>query len=142
MRDQMNLIHPVKALAPVAVALADNTAQVCAIIDRKGYESLTYLILAGTLADADATFAVTMEHGDDSGLSDTAAVAAPDFVGTLALANFQFDDDLEPRKIGYVGAKRYTRLTITPSANSGNAPLAVIALLGNPVSSPTPNPPI
>lgn len=142
MRDQMNLIHPVKALAPVAVALADNTAQVCAIIDRKGYESLTYLILVGTLADANATFAVTMEHGDDSGLSDTAAVAAPDFVGTLALANFQFDDDAEPRKIGYVGNKRYTRLTITPSGNTGDAPMAVIALLGNPQNSPTPNPPI
>lgn len=142
MRDQMNELHPVKALAPVATALADDTAQVCAIIDRQGYQSLTYLILAGTLADANATFAVTMEHGDDSGLSDAAAVAATDLVGTLALAGFQFDDDLEPRKVGYVGPKRYTRLTITPTGNTGAAPLAVIALLGNPAKSPTANPPL
>lgn len=142
MRDQLNLLHFVKALAPVAVALADNTAQVGAIIDRKGYESLTYVILPGVLADANATFAVTMEHGDDSGLSDTAAVAAPDLVGTLALAGFQFDDDGEPRKVGYVGPKRYTRLTITPTGNTGDAPLAVLAVLGNPAKAPTPNPPI
>lgn len=142
MRDQMNQLHPVVALAPVAVALADNTAQVCAIIDRKDYESLTYIIQPGTLADANATFAVTMEHGDDSGLSDAAAVASTDLVGTLALAGFQFDDDSEPRKIGYIGSKRYTRLTITPSGNSGNAPLSVTAILGNPRSAPTPNPPV
>lgn len=141
MRDQMSLVHPVVGLAPVATAITDNTAQNTAIIDRAGYESLTFLIITGTLADADATFAVTMAHGDDSGLSDTAIVAAPDLVGTLALAGFTFADDGECRKIGYVGPKRYVRLTITPSANSGNAPLAVIALMGNPFSSPAANPP-
>lgn len=142
MRDQMNELHFVMALAPVATALAADTAQVCAIIDRQGYQSLTYLIQTGTLADANATFAVTMEHGDDSGLSDTAAVASTDLVGTLALASFQFDDDSEPRKIGYVGAKRYTRLTITPTGNSGAAPMSVTAVLGNPSKSPTANPPL
>ena len=142
MRDQMNQLHFVKALAPVATAMADNTAQVCAIIDRQGYESLTYLIALGTLADADATFAVTMDHGDNSGLSDAAAVATTDLVGTLALAGFQFDDDTEVRKIGYVGSKRYTRLTITPTNNTGAAPMSVTAILGNPMNVPTLNPPI
>ena len=63
-------------------------------------------------------------------------------MGTLALAAFQFDDDKECRKIGYVGSKRYTRLTITPTGNdSGAAPLSAVALKGNPASSPTANPP-
>lgn len=141
MRDQMNQLHFVRGLSPVAAG-TDNTAMVSQIIDRKGYESLTFAMLAGANTDADATFAVTMEHGDDSGLSDTAAVAAPDLVGTLALAGFQFDDDNECRKIGYVGAKRYIRLTVTPSGNgAGNIFLAIIAVLGNPFSVPTPNPP-
>ena len=141
MRDQMSLIHPVVAIAP-QTQTNSSSAIVGEIIDRAGFESLTFVISAGTMTDANATFAVTMEHGDDSGLSDTAAVAASDLVGTLALAAFQFDDDKECRKIGYVGSKRYTRLTITPTGNdSGAAPLSAVALKGNPASSPTANPP-
>lgn len=139
MRDLMNSIHTAVALAPVVAT--DNTAQVSAIIDTRGYDSLTFAILAGTLADADATFAVTMDHGDASNLSDAASVPTGDIVGTLALAGFTFADDAETRKIGYVGAKRYVRLTITPTGNAGNAPLAALAILGHPAIRPTANPP-
>lgn len=142
MRDMLNHIHPLVALAPAAAAITDNTAQVSAIINRSGFDSLTFLIITGTLADADATFAVTMDHGDASNLSDAAAVASTDLVGTLALAGFTFADDGETRKIGYVGLKSYVRLTITPSTNTGAAPMAVIALLGNPSRGPTLNAPV
>lgn len=142
MRDLMNDVHAVPGLAPAAAAITDNTAQNTAIIDRQGYDSLTFLIITGTLADADATFAVTMTHGDAANLSDgTSVTAAGDLIGTLALAGFTFSDDGECRKIGYRGNRRYVRLTITPSNNTGNAPMAVIALLGHPNSAPTPNPP-
>ena len=140
MRDGMNNIHPLRALSPVSVA--DNTAQVSQIIDRRGYESLTFLIATGSLADADATFAVLVEDGEDSGLSDAAAVADEQLVGTEALAGFQFDDDDETRKIGYVGDKRYVRLTVTPTGNGSAALLAAIALLGHASLVPTPNPPV
>lgn len=140
MRDMFNQVTPKRALSPVSVA--DNTAQVCQIIDRKDFESLTYLIAAGSLADADATFTVLLEEGDDSGLSDAAAVADADLLGTEALASFIFSDDNKCFKLGYRGSKRYTRLTITPAANASAAVLAVIALLGDPQSSaPTVNPP-
>lgn len=141
MRDQMNLIHPVAAVKPQTQTNAD-TAIVGPIIDTKGYGSLTFVLIAGTLTDADVTAAVTLEHGDDSSLSDTAAPASTDLVGTLALMNFQYDDDIECRKIGYVGAKRYVRATITPTGNnSGAFPVAMVAILGNPFSTPTANPP-
>lgn len=140
MRDQMNSLHPLRAISPVSVA--DNTAQASQIIDRQSYRSLTFLILTGSIADADATFAVTMTHGDVSDLSDSAAVASTDIVGTLALAGFQFDDDNETRKIGYVGGKRYVRLTITPTNNASAALLAAVAVLGNPTLAPTINPPV
>lgn len=140
MRDLMNQIHPKRAIAPVSVA--DNTAQVSQIIDKAGYDSLTFVILTGSIADADATFAVTLEHGDDSGLSDTAVPAAADLIGTTTLAGFQFDDDNEPRKIGYKGLKRYVRLTITPSANASAALLSCVAILGHPKAGPSLNPPI
>ncbi len=141
MRDQMNQLHPVAAVKPQTQTNAD-TAIVGPIIDRKGYESLTFVLLLGTLTDADVTGVVTFEHGDDSGLSDTAVPASTDFVGTVALMNFQFDDDIECRKIGYIGSKRYVRATITPTGNnSGALPVAMAAILGNPANSPTPNPP-
>ena len=141
MRDQANNIHPVPAMPPKA-AVTDNTAFVSAIIDRRGYDALTFLIITGTNADADATYTVLVEDGDASDLvADGAAVSDDQLVGTEALAAFTFADDGECRKIGYIGDKRYVRLTITPANNTGNAFVAAIALLGMPSLRPTANPP-
>lgn len=141
MRDLMNNIHPRRGIDP-AVGAADNTAQVSQIIDVQGYDSLTFLIATGAVADADATFTVLVEHGDAANLSDAAAVPDADLIGTEALAGFTFADDAETRKIGYKGAKRYVRLTITPANNTGTWPIAAIALLGHPAQVPTANPPV
>lgn len=123
-----------RAISPVTAT--DNTALTGQIIDRQGYQSLAFVIATGTLADADATFAVTMEHGDQSDLSDTAAVTNSDLQGTLASAGFTFADDDECRVIGYKGDKRYVRITITPTGNAGNAPIACVALKGHPLAAP------
>lgn len=147
MRSLLNLVHPVPAIAPQVVA--DNTPLVSAIIDKRDFDSLMFLINTGTLADADATFAVTMDHGDAANLSDAAAVTAADLDGqgangsptAYANAGFTFADDGECRKIAYCGIKRYVRLTITPANNSGNAPISAMALLGHPKIAPTANPP-
>lgn len=139
MRDMMNNIHTVPAIAPVVVS--DNTAQVSAIIDLQNYDSCTFVITTGTIVDADATFAVTLDHGSVSNLSDAAAVPASALIGTLAGAGFTFADDGETRKIGYNGALRYVRMTITPTANASAAPLAAVAVLGHARIAPTANPP-
>ena len=136
MRDQANDLN-FSQLFPPKAAVTDNTAQVSNIIDTLGYNSLTLVLDLGTLSDADATFALTLEHGDDSGLSDTAAPATTDLIGTLANGSFQFDSDNKCRKIGYIGAKRYVRATVTPSNNTGNLFLAGVAVLGPPKSAPT-----
>lgn len=66
------------------------------IIDRQGYDSLTYLIATGSIADADVTFTVLLEEGDAANLSDAAAVADADMisqtpgVAPAAAAGFQF----------------------------------------------------
>ena len=138
--DLLNSIHPLRAISPVSVA--DNTAQVSQIIDRRGFDSLTFVIATGSIADADATFAVLVEHGDNSGLSDAAAVPDAELIGTEVLAGFQFDDDNETRKVGYKGSKRYVRLTITPANNASAALLCAVAVLGHPALSPTANPPV
>lgn len=108
-----------------------DTAIASAIIDRANYEMAEFICLAGTMTDTDATFAVTMEHGDDSGLSDTAAVTAADLIGDLP--SWTKTEDGTAYKVGYKGAKRYLRLTITPTGNnSGAAPVAIACLLVNP----------
>lgn len=139
MYDLMNKVNLKRAIAPVSVA--DNTAQVSQIIDRAGYDSMMFAIVLGSIADADATFAVTLEHGDDSALADTAVPAAADLIGTTTLAAFQFDSDNACRKIGYKGLKRYVRMTITPTNNSSAALLCAVAILGNPSGGTPANPP-
>lgn len=122
-----------KMIPPQSVA--DNTALVSSIIDTLGYDKVMIGILTGSIADADATFTVLLEEGDNSALSDNAAVADEDMVsqtiGTApeTAAAFQFDDDNEVRKIAYIGSKRYIRLTITPAANASAALIAAFALL-------------
>lgn len=140
MRDLLNSIYPKRSISPVATA-ADNTAVVGQIIDHQNFNSATYLILTGAIPDADATFAVLLEEGDESDMSDAAAVADDDLVGTEALAGFQFDDDNECRKLGYRGTKRYTRLTITPATNTGATLLAAVCVLSHAHLLPTANPP-
>ena len=140
MKDMMNKIHVARVISPVSES--GTTALVGQIIDRKGYNSLTYVIATGSIADADATFTVLLEEGDASNLSDATAVADADLLGTEVLAAFQYDDDNETRKLGYIGSKRYTRLTITPVANASAALVSAVAILGNPMIAPTANPPV
>ena len=67
MKDLFNQIHPLRVISPVSVA--DTTAQVGQIIDKRGFESLTYVIATGSIADADATFTVLLEEGDAANLN-------------------------------------------------------------------------
>ena len=70
-----------------------------------------------------------VEDGNNSALSDNAAVDDAYLLGTEAGAALTQADDGEFRKIGYIGPKRYVRLTLTPSGNAGNIPIAAIAIL-------------
>ncbi len=124
-RDLLHSVKPVRGVSPVS-GNAGTTAETSEIIDLQGYSGVLFVILLGAIADADATFAVLVEHGNDSGLSD--AAAAPDTTmisqtaGTApeAAASFQYDSDNGVRSIDYVADKfRYVRLTVTPTANTG-----------------------
>lgn len=125
--DFHNTIDYVRAISPVIVA--DNTAQNSQIIDLAGYGAAEFVIATGALTDFDATFAVTVAHGDAANLSDAAAVPATDLVGTLAEASFTFANDDATYKIGYLGSKRYIRLTITPANNQSAASLSAVCVL-------------
>ena len=128
MRDSISDMKALVALAPVVVA--DNTIQNGNIIDRQGYESLAFIVTTGVLADTDATFSVMLTDGNDPALADGVLVAGFDMIQSPSVpVSFDFNADNMTRKIGYIGGKRYVRLTITPANNTGNAPLAAIAIL-------------
>jgi hypothetical protein len=135
MRDLHNNIEIRPAIAPAVVT--DNTAQVSAIIDCSGFDGVEFAIVTGTLADADATFTVLVEHDDVSNLATAASVPDSALLGLETTASFTFAADGASRKIGYKGSKRYVRLTITPANNTGNAPIAALAILGFPHVGPT-----
>jgi hypothetical protein len=107
--------------------VSDNTAQVGTVQDHRGSKSHTYVIHAGTLADADATFTTLLEESDASG-SGFAAVADEYLLGTEAAASFTFADDNTVKTLGYIGNKRYTRLTITPANNAGAASFSAVCV--------------
>ncbi len=137
MRDQANNLTVRPVIAPAANNDLGTTPLVGSIIDQLGYESLTYAIITGTLSDANATYTVLLEESDASNMDNAAAVADAHLIGTEAAAGFVFSDDGETRKLGYVGGKRYTRLTVTPAgADDGDSPIAAVAILGNPSVAP------
>ena len=141
MRDIANNLHFKPAIVPVA-ARTDNTAIVSTILDTFGFGSAALAFVTGTNTDTNATFVVLLEESNAADMSGAAAVDDKDLVGTEALAGFQFDDDNEARKLGYIGNKRYIRATITPSGNdAGNIFIAGLWVQGHPASAPTANPP-
>jgi hypothetical protein len=132
MRDLANHLTFRRAISPQA-ARTDNTAIVSQIIDLGGFEKMCFAINIGANTDTNATFAVLVEHGDAANLSDAQAVPDAQLTGSEADASFTAaDDDNSTRKIGYVGPKRFVRLTITPSGNdSGNIFVTALAVLSS-----------
>ena len=122
MRDWFNNLTANVALKPQIAAI---TALVGEIVDHGNAEEVIYVVTTGVITDADATFVISLEHGEASNLSDTADAAA--FLsGTLT---FTFASDTVTRKIRYKGLKRYGRLTITGTNDAGATPVAAVALL-------------
>lgn len=135
MLDLHNQIKCSLAEPPVA-AQTDNTAIVSTILDTAGFGSAEFVGIFGTNTDADVTFTVLVEDGNDSGLSDNAAVDDIYLLGVEAMG-LDFADDNKVFKIGYIGPKRYVRVTVTPANNgAGNIFFAAAWIQGHPRVSP------
>lgn len=104
------------------------------IIDTAEYGSLLFVIQSGTLTDG--TYTVLIHEGDESNLSDASAVADADLTNTEASASFAATDDNTVTKIGYVGSKRYVRLSLVSASTSSGGTLGAIAIQGSPITAP------
>jgi hypothetical protein len=126
------------ALSPRAIATDTTTAG--SIIDTALYDlGVLFLIISGTVADG--TYTPLIEHGDASNLSDAAAVADTDLYrsgvssGQEADAAFVAADDNKIKKLSYIGAKRYVRLSLVSATTTTGAVIGAIAI-GNPEIQP------
>ncbi len=137
MRDLYNNIEARRGLSPQKQT-SSSTPFVSEIIDMRGFKSLVWCILLGSLTDADMTAVVLMEHDTVIGFGSKTDVPDSQMDPTEAIAGFDFNDDDTVRKIGYVGEKRFVRLTITPTSNdAGDMNIAVLALMGGADRRPT-----
>lgn len=118
-RDLHNNILVTNAMSPKA-ATTDNTAYVSTILDTANAAANEFTGTTGLEADADVTTTVLLEESAASDMSGANTVAAADMLGTASGAQFNFSNDNQTLKIGYIGSKRYIRLTVTPANNTGN----------------------
>lgn len=140
MRDLMNNIDLKRGISPAVVTNA-NTAFVSQIFDTQNAKSVVFALLTGSLSDANATFTVLAEEGDNSALSDNTAIADENLIGTELLATPLFSDDNKCFKLGFRDTKRYVRVTVTPAGNDAGDVYLAGVWLAVPNIKPTANPP-
>jgi len=129
MKDMFNDIETRVAIEAQALSgTSDLTGQ---IIDRQGFESVTFVVSADAIAAADLDTLLNIEDGDDSGLSDAAAVADADLIGTEANTAIADTDDKVSKRIGYKGGKRFVRANLTVTNNDGTDVFSGICILGH-----------
>lgn len=105
-----------------------NTTTAGNIIDTAGYESMEYVLLSGTITDG--AYAIKVEDGDDSGLSDAADVDSELVLG--ALTGFADTDDDATIRVGVISKKRYQRVSLVSTGVTTGGVFAGIAVLGHP----------
>jgi hypothetical protein len=132
-REMESNIKAQVALAPQAIT-SDATTN-GEWIDTAGYDSLTFLLATGALTDGDYT--PVIEEADAADYSDAAAVADAGLTKTEASAAFTADgDDKATSKIGYIGSKRYVRLSVVSTGTTSGALIGALAVLGHPSHAP------
>ena len=110
-------------------------------VDTRGFDTCTFVVMTGTVADAGTAAGVVFEVQDSDLITDVSGVAVADaeLIGgdgsagsaeaALSILN-DTDDDLIIGTIGYVGDARYVRLDGTASTLS-DVPTTIIAILSN-----------
>ena len=129
MSESKDLFHRVNQKLALKVQLiSTDTTTVGEILDRQGYESLTYFPISGILTDG--TYNWLVEDGDAANLSDAAAVSDDFLLGTEAAMAMALTDDDKVAKIGYIGVKRFNRISCVSTVTTTGGTLGAIALLG------------
>jgi hypothetical protein len=139
MKDLHNNIKVLTAIKPVAVGTT-GTGQTGKIIDRRGYQSVEFLISYGAITATNAVFTPTMKEGDVTGTMTS--VADGDLLGSESGAGIAASTPrasgsnmVVTKRIGYRGMKRYVQINVKSTVTAAVI-IAAQAVLGNPEVSP------
>jgi hypothetical protein len=131
MRDLHNNLLPSRGISPAAIISANGTTT-GQTLDVAEYGSLEFIFLSGVITDG--TFTVTLYEGDASDMSDEAAVADVDLLGTEPV--FAATDDNTVKRVGYIGNKRYVRAKVVQTGATTGGFITCIAVQGHPKTAP------
>ena len=126
--DQKSLLKAVKALN--IGAITTNTTTAGSSIDTKGFESLTLFVELG--ARTDGSFLPLVQDSDDN--STFADVIDQFLIGTEAEALLNTANTI--KSIGYVGKKRYVKLSLVSTSVTSGATASATGILSNAYSNP------
>jgi hypothetical protein len=116
MRD---MYHDMKTEISLNMQALTAAANGDAIIDLQGFQGARIEISSGTITDG-TSYEFELKEGNDSGLSDVAAVVDADLIGSEP--TFLVADDNKIKTFSYVGTKRYLRIdlkTVVGSPSTG-----------------------
>ena len=146
MRDLKSNVAPVNALAPQSITSAALTS---GNVDLFGFNAAAIVVALGTVdglnagAPTSGTIAVKLEHADDDGTGSPGAyadVALADVVGPVGVSAGVVatlsESNAGIQNVGYVGGKRFIRVTLTPSGLGTGGPVAVVVNKGHPRHGP------
>jgi len=138
MKDLHSNIAVTSILHSVVVAATGNSGD----IDLAGFDSCEFIIDAGVDAgtglSASHNLVFSLTHADDDGTGsagDYAAVGTADVLGTVPTIDSTDEDDTIYR-FGYVGGKRFVKLTWTETGTV-SMPMSISLVKGNPLDAPT-----
>jgi hypothetical protein len=136
MRSETTIAHGILATLSGTTPAAGN------IVDVADYQSATFALITGVVADAGAAAGITfvVQESDTTAASGFAAVADADLLGSEAGLAITLDslDGVAIGTIGYRGSKRYLRVVATGTADT-DATIAGVWVLQKPRYSPKGN---
>lgn len=147
MQDLNSNVAPVHAIAAQTISQGGG-ALVSGNIDLAGFNAAQVVVHYGDIDEMGASpqgsaqIAVKLEHADDDGAGapdSYANVTDADVTGASGVAAgvvATVVSDLVPTTAGYVGGKRFLRITLTPTGLTNGGPAGVIVNKGHPRHAP------
>jgi len=130
--DLYNNVKAVKVVAPVSPSATGAVSGT--VIDRAGFNSVTFFIANGAVTTTGFSLTPTVKSGSATG--SLSAVADADLIGTEAGATISGGaSDGQIAKIGYIGVDRYVTVDLAV-AGTATGVHSVMAVLGDPINAP------
>lgn len=125
-KDQVSQLTPELAMY---AAISSATTTTGGIIDTQMYNMGLSFFLALPVY-TDGTYTLAIYEGDESDLSDAAAVDSSQIIGSLPALSALTDEGDEPGKVGVFGTKRYVRADVVSASVTTGATAMVMAVKG------------